>query len=256
MELDHERIEELLAGYALLSLDGEDAVEADRLLAEHVPTCLRCRQTLAGFQELAGDIGLTPAPALPPDLLLPRIHRGIDAVPVTQRSRRGAYFAVAASVAALVAMGGISFTMANRASRAETRTQTALEIVNALRSPNVTPMTLDAQGTTDDASSFLEVDTPDVRTLYLVADACPQPAPGMAYQVWLGANGSFVPYGEMFRPDELGRVLFEGEVDVAHYDEIWITEEPIGSQPTEPNAESAHQWRATLDGADEASAAA
>jgi anti-sigma-K factor RskA len=255
MELDHERIEELLAGYALLSLDGEDAVEADRLLAEHVPTCLRCRQTLADFQDLAGDIGLAPSPTLPPELLLPRIHRGIDTVPVTQRSRRRAYFAVAASVAALVAMGGLSFTMANRASRAETRTQTALGIVNALRSPNVTPVTLAAQGSSNDASSFLEVATPDVRTLYLVTDSCPQPEPGMAYQLWLGENGSFVPYGPMFQPDELGRVLLELEVDMATYDEIWITEEAVGTQPTEPNAQSAHAWRATLDSAEQDAAA-
>ena len=53
---DHERIEELLAGYALRSLDGPDAEDADRLLADHVPTCLTCRRTIADFREVTGDL--------------------------------------------------------------------------------------------------------------------------------------------------------------------------------------------------------
>jgi len=42
---DHERIDELLAGYVLLSLSGEDAAEADRILVDHVPSCATCRAT-------------------------------------------------------------------------------------------------------------------------------------------------------------------------------------------------------------------
>jgi hypothetical protein len=38
MSEDHVRIQELLAGYVLDGLSGEDAVEADRLLSEHVPS--------------------------------------------------------------------------------------------------------------------------------------------------------------------------------------------------------------------------
>ena len=62
MTEDHERIDELLAGYVLLSLEGEDAAEADRLLSEHVPGCARCRRTLADFQALSGDLALAAAP--------------------------------------------------------------------------------------------------------------------------------------------------------------------------------------------------
>ena len=82
---DHERIEELLAGYALLSLEGEDAAEADRLLSEHVPGCARCRRTLADFQTLSGDLALAAPPADPPETLLPRIHRAMDEVPLEGR---------------------------------------------------------------------------------------------------------------------------------------------------------------------------
>ena len=82
MSEDHERIDELLAGYVLLSLSGEDADESDRILAE---------------------------------TLLPRIHRAIDEVPLAGRTpRRGALVAVAASAVALVALGGLSLVLGNR----------------------------------------------------------------------------------------------------------------------------------------------
>lgn len=246
MRLDHERIEELLAGYALLTLEDEDAAEADRLLAEHVPTCLVCRQTLADFQGLTGDLALAAPPVLVPDLVLGRIHRGMDEVPLAGLSRRGTYLALAASVAALVAMGGLSFSMAGRADRAETTTDTALEVLNAMRSPDVNPVTLDPQGETPDGSSFLEVATAEVRTLYLVTETCPEPDPGMAYQLWLGSGGTFVAFGPMFRPDASGRVILELEVDVSRYDEIWVTEERAGTAPSSPNVASPHSWRAAL----------
>ena len=246
MEREHERIEELLAGYALLSLDGEDAAEADRLLAEHVPTCLSCRQALADFQALAGDLALEEPASPVPDLVLARIHRGLEDVPLAGRSRRGTYLALAASVAALVAMGGISLTMAGRAGRAEGATDTAIEVLNTLRSPEVDPVTLDPQGETPQTSTFLEVSNPDVRKFFLITDECPQPEPGMAYQLWLGAGGTFVALGPRFRPDSSGRVILELEVNVSRYDEIWITEELDGADPSSPNPSSAHSWRASL----------
>jgi Anti-sigma-K factor rskA, C-terminal len=244
MERDHERIEELLAGYALLALEGDDATDADRLLADHVPTCLRCRQTLADLQSLTGDLGLAAAPVAPPDLVLPRIHRGMDDVPLMGRSRRGAFVALAASVAALVAMGGLSLTMTSRAHRAEDQAGTLQGIVEALRAPNADPVTLDPQGTTSATSPLIEVTRPDVRTFYLYTDDCPMPEEGMAYEVWLGADGTFVPTTQ-FEPED-GRVLLEVQVDVTRYDEIWITEEAAGSTPSTPNPSSSQSWRATL----------
>ena len=136
MTEDHERIDELLAGYVLLSLSGEDAAEADRILAEHVPSCGRCRATLNELQAVSGDLALAAAPVDPPETLLPRIHRAIDEVPLAGRTpRRGALVAVAASAVALVALGGLSLVLGNRLSDAQTRAGTALEILSAMRSP-------------------------------------------------------------------------------------------------------------------------
>ena len=57
-ESDHQRIDELIAGHVLRALEGEDAAEAERVLAEHVPTCPRCRSILDELEETAGDLAL------------------------------------------------------------------------------------------------------------------------------------------------------------------------------------------------------
>jgi len=234
---DHERIDELLAGYVLLSLSGEDAAEADRILAEHVPSCGRCRATLNELQAVSGDLALAPAPVDPPETLLPRIHRAMDEVPLAGGTpRRGAYIAVAASAVALVALGGLSLVLGNRLSDAQTRAGTALEILSAMRSPGAQPVNVTPQDETPPESGMVEVSAPDVRRMYIAAEYCPQPAPGRAYQLWLGNDDGWEPVGEMFWPED-GVVLLELEVDVARYDEIWITEEAAGPPPSEPNTD-------------------
>jgi hypothetical protein len=142
-------------------------------------------------------------------------------------------------------MGGLSVTMAGRASRAEESTDAAIQLLSVMRSPGADPVRVDPQGTAPSGSGFLSVSAPDVRRLYLVADVCPTPAPGHAYQLWLGEGGSFTPVGEMFVPNDEGVVLLELTVDVARYDEIWITEEAVGSEPSTPTTTGRH-WSATL----------
>ena len=245
MTEDHERIDEILAGYVLLSLSGEEAAEADRILVDHVPSCARCRATLSEFQAVSADLALAATPVDPPETLLPRLHRAMDEVPLAGRTpRRGALIAVAASAVALVAMGGFSLVLGSRLSSAETRTGTALEIFSAMRSPGASPVNVTPQGEAPPESGIVEVSAPDVRRLYLVAEYCPEPEPGHAYQLWLGSNGSWTPVGDTFWPDD-GILLREVAVDVARYDEIWITEEVAGSTPTVPNTDGP-SWRASL----------
>jgi hypothetical protein len=242
---DHERIDELLAGYALLSLEGEDAAEADRLLSEHVPGCARCRRTLADFQALSGDLALATSPADPPETMLPRLHRAMDEVPLEgRRPRRFAFVAVAASAVALVAMGGLSLVMGNRLNDAETRAGTALEIISAMQSSGSPPVNVAPEGSTPQESGLVEVSAPEVQRIYVASSNCPEPAPGHAYQLWLGNEGEWVPVGPMFRPED-GVVLLEVPVDVSHFDAIWISEEVEGAPLDEPSTEW-HSWSATL----------
>jgi hypothetical protein len=243
---DHERIEELLAGYALRSLDAEDAALADRLLAEHVPSCPSCRRAASELQEIAGELALAAGSLAPPDLLLPRIHRATERAAGSRGSpHRSPLLVLTAGLVALAALGGLSVSLGTRASEAEAQRGTALEILSVMRSPGTTPVGLDPQAGTPAGTGFVEVSAPDVRRLYLASDACPDPAPGHAYQVWLGSDGTFVPVGEMFRPDG-GVVLLELVVDVSRHDEVWITEEVAGTRPSSPRTDGGHSWRAAL----------
>jgi hypothetical protein len=242
---DHERAEELLAGYALLALSGEDAAEADRLLAEHVPSCISCRQALADYRSIAGDLALAADPVDPPELVLTRLHRGIDEVPFARRrAGRGSWLTVAAGVVALVAMGGLSVVSMGRANQAEDERTLAMELLSIMRSPGVDPVRVEPEGQAPTSSGFVGVAAPEVRKLYLVADVCPDPEPGHAYQLWLGDDGAFRPVGRMFVPRG-GSVLIELTVDVGRYDEVWITEEEAGPPPATPSL-GGRSWRADL----------
>ena len=236
---DHERIEELLAAYALLALEGEDAEEADRLLSEHAPSCSTCRETLAGFRAVTGELALATPPVPPPDLTLARIRREMDHVPI-RRGRRAGFVTLTASVVALVGMVGLSLSLGSRATRAEEQRGTALAVLNAMQQPGAAPVALDGP-----AGGMVEVSGPDLEQMYLYGQDIPDPAPGNAYQLWLGAAGTFTRIGERFRP-EAGLVLLELSVDPSVYDEVLITEERLGDTPSAPTLEFGHTWRATI----------
>jgi len=236
---DHERIEELLAGYALLALEGEDANEADRLLSDHVPSCPTCPEMLAGFRAVTGELALTTAPSPPPDLALARIRREMGHEPVRRR-RRAVVVALTASVVALVGMVGLSIALGSRASRAEEQRGTALALLNAMQQPGADPVALEGP-----VGGMVEVSGPDLERMYLYGQDIPDPAPGNAYQLWLGAGGTFTPIGERFRPDG-GLVLLELTVDPSVYDEVLITEERVGEAVSVPTFERGHTWRASI----------
>jgi hypothetical protein len=195
---------------------------------------------------VAGDLALAADPVDPPRELLDRIHEGIDGVAVPRRRAggRASWLAVAAAVAALAAMGGFSFLAMGRANQAEDDRTLALELVSLMRSPGVDPVRVEPEGMAPMSSGFVGVAAPDVRKLYLVADVCPEPAPGHAYQLWLGEDGAFQPVGPMFVP-EGGSVLIGLTVDVGRYDEVWITEEEAGTAPSTPSTDG-RSWRAEL----------
>jgi hypothetical protein len=240
--VDHERIEELLAGYVLLALSGEDAIEADRLLSEHVPTCPMCRETLAGFQSVAGELPLAALPVRVPELVLPRIRRGMDDQP--RRRRGAAMVAVAAGVVALVGMAGLSLTMTGRLNRSEEFRGKALRFLSALSDPATSQVSLPP--TSSSMSDLVEVSGPTLERMYLYGHGVPTPAPGHAYQLWLGSNGVYTRVGPPFVPED-GIVFLELPADTSLYDEIWITEESIAQVPTHPNSHSPHSWRSALD---------
>lgn len=245
MSQDHDRIEELLACYVLRGLSGEDAIEADRLLSDHVPTCPMCRETMAGFQAVAGDLALAPDPAPPSELLLPRIRRALAETPARRRPRGAGVVAVAASVAALVGLAGLSLSLGNRVSKAEAQRGSLLAAFSAMQQPGAIPVPLTSRGPA--SGGLAEISAPSLRRMYIVGQDVPAPAPGHAYQLWLGSNGTFVAVrGGMFIPEEDGMVVLELTFDPTPYDEILVTEEVAGSTPAAPSG--THRWGAALPG--------
>jgi len=240
MAQEHERIEELLAGHALDALSGEDAIEADRLLAEHVPSCPLCRETLAGFRGVADQLGLATSPAAPPDLILARVRRSIRE-PRPGTRRRGAFVAAAAGIAAIVGMSALSMSLGTRATRAETHLGHIAKLVDALSQPGASPVRLDSLG----ATPMVEVSGPNVRRMILAGHGVPMPAEDFVYVIWIGDENGYRRLGTVI-PDEYGFVYRTFEVDPTTFDRILITEERSGPPPTEPRNDSPHMWTANL----------
>ena len=138
MSTDHDRIQELLAGYALRALSGEDAAEADHVLDEHVPACEDCRATLAAFDGVTADLALATDPVSPPELLLARLHRDMEPRRSPRAWQAGRIVAVAASVVLIVGVTGLALTRGAAPSRSPTRSTTGASAGARSRPPGWT----------------------------------------------------------------------------------------------------------------------
>jgi hypothetical protein len=218
---DHEAIDELLAGYVLRSLSGEDAAEADHLLSDHVPTCATCRDTLSAFQDLSADLALDATPLTPPETLLPRLHRELE--PPASRRRPVQIFAVAASVVAVVGLAGLAVTQGLRASDANSRAEDFRSAAQMALRPDSNQVPV---------GPVNELTAPGVEEFYVMGDNCPQPPEGSVYRVWIVAGGQ-PTFVTDFLPED-GQVFLSIPFDPSRYDDLWISVEPAGSEPTTP----------------------
>jgi hypothetical protein len=221
---EHERIEELLAGYTLRSLTGEDAAAAEQALTEHVPGCEDCRRTLTAFDAVAGDLALSVPPEAPPELLLARLHREMEPRRGPVRSwNPGRLVAVAASVVLVVAVTGLVVSRGGGVASAELVATDIQSAVAAAERP-------DAQTEQDGATT--EVMVPD--GFYLYGQDVPAPPPGHVYRLWLRSGDGDHFVGE-FRPDITGTVAIRVLVD-GSFDEIVVTVEDAAAAPNTPGA--------------------
>ena len=240
---EHERIDELLAGYSLRSLSGEDAEEVERVLTEHVPTCERCRETLRAFSEVGGELALAVGPVDPPDLLLPRLREAVAGRrPERGRGRFVAWTAAAAAAAAVIGMASWNTLLSHRVSDAEDRQRTLMTALPAFADPQATKVRL---------TNFVERPTHveaayyhDEARIYLVGQDIPQPAPGHVYRVWLLGNNGSSRVATDFVPDEVGIVVLILYVDPSRYSRLEITEEPAGPPRSGPSGRE--RWAASL----------
>lgn len=227
--IDHDATDALLAGYVLGSLSGEDAVEVDRLLTEHVPDCHDCRATLDAFQGLTGELGMSAPPSAPPETLLPRLHRSLDGgrrrgLPAWSPTRL-----VAAAAAAVVVVGVAGLVITQRGGEPSQQQQ-------LLSQADLAQVRLLADKKTTDVHRFgpaREVVPTGVEELYVMGKGVPPPPDGSTYRLWaVNAGGTTTWIGD-FAPVE-GVVVFRVAIAPASVDHLLVTVEPLDSEPSEP----------------------
>jgi anti-sigma-K factor RskA len=230
---DHEAIHELLAGYVLQALSDEDAVQADRLLSDHVPACAECRATLVSFQAVIGDLGTVADPVTPPETLLPRLHRSLD-----DRRRRvmpswnpGRLVAAAAAVVVVVGIAGLAVTQVGGRDSAQLLTQGDIQLVkDTAARPDSQHVPL---GEAD------EVTAPGLEEVYVYGTGVSSPPEGLTYRLW-AISGSDARYLGDFQPVN-GLVALELSIDPLSV-RLLVTVEPSGSEPGSPGQPA---WSAT-----------
>ena len=237
MDEEHDRIEELLAGYVLQSLSGDDAREAERLLVEHVPSCAPCRATLSDFEALTGEMALSADPLAPPEMLLPRLHREMGAP--APRRRPAAVLAAAGAIVVVVGMTGVAVSQGIRAANADERRALMTEALQVASRPDASNVPLSGTGASGASGAPIEISAPGVEVVYLVCDDVALPAPGMVYRVWFDQGTSF-RFVSAFEP-EADMTVLRLAFDPSTVDQIVITEEPSDVAPTQPDL-SAIRW--------------
>jgi len=218
--MSHDELKELLAAFALDSLDGEDA----RALQEHLEGCAECQAELAELRGTAGMLALAVDPVAPPpelrEQLLARVGREsprrLREVP---SRRRPLPFAAGLALAAGLA-GLLILQATTRSELRETRqrldqalarldeaqAELARERATArlLTAPDAVSVALKGTEAAPGARAKVAYEPSSGEAILFAADL-PQPPPGKGYQLWF-IEGDRPPLpGKVFVTDRRGR---------------------------------------------------
>ena len=182
---DHVRIEEHLAARALGGLEPPEAEELARSMAEHGDDCPECGRLEAEYEEVAGRLAFSLAPAGVPDGMEDRILEGTGPREAAQgRISRFRRALAAAAAALLVLAGGVGGYLL--APRSAPELQAAASYLSDPRT-RITP--LDGKAPGNLALAF----GPGRDVSYLIAsDLRPSPS-GKVYELWLRRGGRLQP---------------------------------------------------------------
>lgn len=229
--VDHETVEELMAGYALRALTGEDAREAERLLSEHVPGCLRCRRTLLAFSDTVADLALAADPVAPPEPLLPRLHRSLE--PRGGRRPIGRWVGIAAGLAVVLVAGGVAVSQGLRAGDLQERNELFAQALRLSQRPDADTAPLTEADATEPAP-VSTVSAPDVDHFFLIGSDVPPPPSGFVYGVWL-SDGVDAVFAGSFLPMQ-GVTVVRVPFDRLRFDRVLVTVEMSGDIAEEPGS--------------------
>jgi len=246
MSLDHARIEELLAVRSLGALDGSDADDLARMMADHGTGCAQCRALEDGFAEVAGRMAfaLDPAPvdpemadrilAQPRPASVPATPAPASALPAApsptpdagELAARGeartrgrtwtALIGVAAAVAVLIAV--------------VVTVQPGGSIEVRASGPSQRIVRFDGEG---DVGRLAMAYTPGETGVIFWGSDLQDPGPDHVYEIWMIDDDGPVAGGCVVPVD--GRIAIYVEADVGTTDLMAVTVEPAEC-PSAPTA--------------------
>ncbi len=242
----HEEYQELVAVYALGTLEDQERQKLESHLASG---CDACESALREARLVADDLVHAIAPVAPSarvrERLLERVRQDAPRRTSSQRSRRGIWLPLATAASVALAIGLAFHVLSlrqiieqerNARFELEERLARTQESIRAFTSPDIQTVSLAGQGPTPGAKARAFVD-PANRRLFLYVYDLPAPPEGRTYQLWVIVDGTPMSVGT-FGVDPSGNArldseplpAFEGAVAVA------VTEEPAGGvpQPTGP----------------------
>ncbi|MEU3747687.1 MULTISPECIES: anti-sigma factor domain-containing protein [Streptomyces] len=234
----------LTGAYALDALSDEERRAYERHLAE----CASCREEVTALSETTARLGLAASAPVPPSLqedVLRRIAQvqqvppavsaaPAQAAPLRGRSRRGPLWALAASIASAVLLGGTAVVQHNLAQDAEQETQrveqAAGEVAAVLAAPDAR---LTTTGLPQGATGTVVVSRSLDRAVFTAADLA-EPPSGKVYQLWFNDRGTMRPAGLIDPDHTTTAMVMDGPVEGATG--MGVTLEPAGgsARPTSP----------------------
>lgn len=233
----------LTGAYSVHALPDAEREEFER----HLGACESCTQEVRELSATAAKLGLasalTPPPALrervlseianvrqePPEV--PRSHRRSGGGS-SSRVRRLPRFALAASIAAAAALGGVSVWQYQLAQDAQERAEQAEQRGESIARVLAAEDARVAVGKLPDGASGSVVVSHSEDKAAFFASGMPEAPQGKVYQLWFSDHGTMRPAGLMESGERTGAVLMEGPVGDATG--MGITVEPAGGseQPT------------------------
>lgn len=259
----HEVFDELVAGYALDALSGDDR----RRVEQHLATCVECRTTLGELRRVSAGIGLSVEPIEPPDALRARVLAGAVAgfpptVPDATTKTEGrtgvgpawAWLATAALVSLVAGLGVYAWalrgellasrqTIAELSGRAETlrRELSAARLdsirlsntLNVLGAADVLRVDLRGDGAASAASGLAYVSADS--GVVFNARGLPRLAEARTYQLWvIPAEGTTPVSVGLFTVGMEGSSSLAAPMPagVARVAAVAVSDEPAGGSPS------------------------
>lgn len=205
---EHARIEELIAAYAIDALPEDEARETGRELLDHLASCAACQGLYGQLRETSADLALAAEPEPVPASLRARVMDVTREAPaqIARPAPSLVRRALAAAVAAVLALGGVSAFLGAQLNEARGERERARQVLAFINEPSTTVTTMRAAR---GAGRMTLAVQGDGRALLIGSDL--ELPPERVFEIWLVRGAKVVPAGVFV--DDGGTAVVELRVD-------------------------------------------